>query len=135
MVYPKAFTVRGYASNKHPGWPTVKLGDLLLETTHGSKASKDIEVAAWKARMQRGEVAYVEVISHVEPYGTETIFPEGEQNRTKPEVVRCPGCYQEFQADDFTKMLPDISDIKGTGSKRKWHIKCHQRAFYKSVGG
>jgi hypothetical protein len=73
---PKEYTVRGYASNNYPerpGFRTPRLGDLLLETIHSSKSSKDVEVAAWNERMKRGEVAYIEVISHVEPLGIETI--------------------------------------------------------------
>lgn len=51
--------VSGYASNQHPRYPKVKHGDLLLSTNHGSTASKEVEILAWKARMARGEVAYV----------------------------------------------------------------------------
>jgi peroxiredoxin family protein len=68
------YTVRGYASNQHPKYPEVKYGDLLLETKHATKASADLEVSVWKSRMKRGGVAYIEVISHVEPYDKVTIY-------------------------------------------------------------
>ncbi len=70
-----AYTVRGFASNKHQEYPAVKYGDLLLETVHADKISKDMEVEAWRARLARSDgVAYIEVISHVEPFGTEKIY-------------------------------------------------------------
>lgn len=65
--------VRGYAGNQHPHYPMVKFGDLLVGTTHKDDVSKDMEVAAWKARMARGEVAYIEVINLWDG-GKETIY-------------------------------------------------------------
>ncbi len=57
------WAVRGYASNNHPMCPKVKYGDLLVATTHKGVVSKDMAVAAWRSRMARGEVAYIEVIN------------------------------------------------------------------------
>jgi cell wall-associated NlpC family hydrolase len=64
--------VTGYASNRHPKYPLVKYGDLLVQTVHQTDSSKDIELEVWRARMWRGEVAYVTVINKW-TYESETI--------------------------------------------------------------
>lgn len=61
-----AYTIRAYR-------PPNRGGGLLIETVHATAASRDIEVAAFRDRMRRGEVAHIEVIEHVEPFERRTI--------------------------------------------------------------
>lgn len=64
--------VRGYKGQK-----------LLLETWHRGDSSKDAEIAAWKARMRRGEVSHVEVVNRNRPFdGVTTIYPEAPSETT-----------------------------------------------------
>lgn len=67
------YTVRGYASRNHPkGAPP---GSLLLETTHRDKHSRDLEVWAWLSRIVKGDgVEHIEIISHVPPFWSKTIY-------------------------------------------------------------
>ena len=58
--------------------PPNKGGGLLIETVHKGEASRDAELAAFQARMKRGEISHVEVISFVEPYGVTTIYERRE---------------------------------------------------------
>jgi len=67
------WSVIGFASDNHPH-PKVKRGDLLVATKHDTDGSKDVTVLAWKARMERGDVAYVKV-TNLKTYQTETIYP------------------------------------------------------------
>lgn len=55
------YRIRGYA-------PTNQGGELLLETVHASEASRDIEIAAWRARIRRGEVSHIEVVDLQKPF-------------------------------------------------------------------
>lgn len=59
------YTIRAYR-------PPNQGGGLDIETVHVGTASRDIEIAAFRARMARGEIDYIEVITHVEPFGTVT---------------------------------------------------------------
>ena len=61
------YTIRAYS-------PTNQGGGLDRETVHVGTASRDIEISAFRARMARGEIRKIEVISHIEPFGTETYF-------------------------------------------------------------
>lgn len=66
------YTIRAY----WPGnalFPKVPNG-LAIETTHTTEASRDIEILVFRDRIKRGDLSYIEVISHVEPFVTETIF-------------------------------------------------------------
>jgi hypothetical protein len=67
------YTIRAYR-------PTNQGGGLDIETVHKGTASRDIEIAAFKSRMARGEISYIEVIAHVEPYGTTTINASHERS-------------------------------------------------------
>ena len=61
------YTIRAYRA-------TNQGGGVLMETVHVGTASRDMEIAAYRARMRRGDVAKIEVIAHVEPYGTMTLY-------------------------------------------------------------
>lgn len=74
------YQVTGYASELHPGAPHIKYGDTLCITHHSSEVSKDIEVLAWKSRMAKGEVAYIEVMDLVPPFKCQRIYPN--ENRS-----------------------------------------------------
>lgn len=63
------YAIRGFSSTARG----YKFGTLLLETTHQTEGSKDVEVSAWRERMKRGEVAYIEVTRLTSPYGMERI--------------------------------------------------------------
>lgn len=54
--------------------PPNKGGGLAIETVHVGTASRDIEIGAFKARMARGEISHIEVVTHIEPFGTMTIW-------------------------------------------------------------
>jgi hypothetical protein len=54
------FRVRGFAGGRHPNH--IRVGTLLLETTHSSESSASAEIEAWKTRMNRGEVSHAELI-------------------------------------------------------------------------
>ena len=49
-------------------------GELDSESVHSTEASRDVEVMAYKARMARGEVAYIEVTNSATPQRTERIY-------------------------------------------------------------
>lgn len=71
------FKIRGYAGPRHP---SLRLGTLLLETTHNGEASAYIEIEAWKTRMRGGYVTHVELVD-LRPGGKLTnlmIYPETE---------------------------------------------------------
>jgi hypothetical protein len=57
------YTIRAY-------YPPNKGGGLAIETVHVGQASRDIEIAAFKTRMARGEIGHIEVIEHIEPFRT-----------------------------------------------------------------
>lgn len=61
------YTIRAYR-------PPNQGGGLLIETVHKGTASRDIEVSVFKDRMARGEVDHIEIIAHVEPFGTTTLY-------------------------------------------------------------
>lgn len=63
------YTIRAY-------YPPNRGGGLAIETVHVGETSRDMEIGAFKARMARGEISHIDVIAHVEPYGTTTIFAE-----------------------------------------------------------
>lgn len=54
--------------------PPNKGGGLAIETVHVGIPSRDMEISAFKARMARGEISHIEVISHIEPFGIMTIY-------------------------------------------------------------
>lgn len=58
----KAYTILAYR-------PTNQGGGLLLETVHSTAASRDVEIAALRERMRRGEVGCIDVIDHTNPFG------------------------------------------------------------------
>jgi hypothetical protein len=60
------FNVKGYASARHS---CGRYGALLMHTWHASAASAEIELSVWQDRMKRGDVAYAELISYVDPPG------------------------------------------------------------------
>ena len=64
------FSIRAYAGGKHP---TVRPLDLVIWTTHGNAASRNIEIAAFRGRMAKGEIAFIEVLDH-ENATTETVY-------------------------------------------------------------
>jgi hypothetical protein len=43
----------------------------------------------------------------------------------------CPGCLQKFETDAITGVLPNPQI--GMGPKRRWHIHCHQKEYYRSM--
>jgi hypothetical protein len=51
--------VRGYAGRRHP---SVRVGELLVETWHVGDGSMQTEVVVWRMRMKKGECSRVEVI-------------------------------------------------------------------------
>lgn len=55
-------------------YPPNRGGGLAIETGHDGLASRDIEIAVFRERIKRGEISHIEVTSHVEPFGTETIW-------------------------------------------------------------
>ena len=61
------YTIRAF-------YPPNRGGGLADETVHVGTASRDIEISVFRERMARGEISHIEVTSHVEPYGTETIY-------------------------------------------------------------
>jgi len=61
------YTIRAFA-------PPNRGGELLIETWHRGRASRDIEIATFRERMKRGEVSYIDVTSHIDPVGTERIY-------------------------------------------------------------
>lgn len=61
------YTIKAYAA-------TNQGGGLVMETVHVGTASRDVEIAAFRTRMARREISYIEVIAHVEPFGTERIY-------------------------------------------------------------
>ena len=62
------YTIRAY-------YPPNRGGGLALETVHVGIHSRDTEIAVFRERMARGELSHIEVISHIEPFGTETLYP------------------------------------------------------------
>lgn len=54
MSHDWDYRIRGYR-------PPNQGGGLLLETVHRGEASRDIEIAAWRERIRRGEVDHIEV--------------------------------------------------------------------------
>lgn len=69
-----AYTIRAYR-------PPNQGGGLLMETVHATQASRDVEIAAWKSRMRRGEIDHIDVIAHVEPYGVTTRYAGESQEK------------------------------------------------------
>lgn len=67
--------------------PPNQGGGLLIETVHRGESSRDMEIDVFRARMARGEVGHIDVISLVPPYGTETIYPVILPAKT-PEAVK-----------------------------------------------
>jgi hypothetical protein len=63
------FKIRGFAGPRHPY--NVPPGAFLMETNHFSEASAAIEITAWQSRIERGEVAYVE-LDDLRPMGVLT---------------------------------------------------------------
>jgi hypothetical protein len=57
------YTIRAYR-------PPNQGGGLVLETVHVGTASRDMEISVFRDRMARGEIGYIDVIAHVEPYDT-----------------------------------------------------------------
>jgi hypothetical protein len=69
------YEIKGYSGPQHPAVLARRMliGDLILDTYHLGEHSRDIEVAVWRDRLERGEASRIEVISLIEPYGMETI--------------------------------------------------------------
>jgi len=63
------YTIRAY-------FPPNQGGGLALETVHVGTHSRDMEIAAFRTRMGRGEISHIEVIAHVEPFDTSVIYGE-----------------------------------------------------------
>lgn len=63
------YRISGYAGAKHP---QAAPNTLLLSTWHIGQSSRDMEIAAWRARMKRGEVSYI-TVTDVAAGVTETI--------------------------------------------------------------
>lgn len=66
------YVICGYAANGHPAFPHISEGDLLVKTWHVGESSRDMEIAAWKERMKRGEVSYI-TVTDTRTNETETI--------------------------------------------------------------
>lgn len=58
------YTIRAYNAR----------GDLIIETTHATEVSRDIEIEVFQTRMKRNEVACIDVIAHVEPFDTRRLY-------------------------------------------------------------
>lgn len=61
------YTIRAY-------WPPNRGGGLAIETVHATEISRDIEIAAFQSRISRHEIDYIDVIAHIEPFGTTRIW-------------------------------------------------------------
>jgi hypothetical protein len=55
------FTIRGYAGTKHK---TLPARALTLITTHETESSAYVEIEAYRSRIERGEIGYVELIDN-----------------------------------------------------------------------
>lgn len=64
------YSLKAYAGGKHP---TALPLALILHTTHQSKASLDIEIAACTARGERKEIAYIQILDHANAE-TKTVY-------------------------------------------------------------
>lgn len=74
-----AYTIRAYR-------PTNKGGELVIETLHTNEQSRDAEISVFRERMARGEIDRIDVIAHVEPFDTRSLFTgddDGERERTE----------------------------------------------------
>ena len=47
---------------------------LAIETVHATEVSRDVEITAFRERMKRSEIGYIDVIDLISPYGIETIY-------------------------------------------------------------
>lgn len=74
MITPD-YEIKGYAGARHAAVRDgrARAGDLLLHTWHIGESSRDMEIAAWRSRMARGEVSHIEVIDK-RAKTTETIY-------------------------------------------------------------
>ena len=54
------YSIKAYAGRKHAD----PFGSLVLHTWHRTEGSRDIEIAAFRARMRRGEISSIDVIDH-----------------------------------------------------------------------
>lgn len=54
-------------------YPLNRGGHLAIHTWHDGTASRDMEIAAFRERMRRGEIGHIEVIAYVEPVGVTTL--------------------------------------------------------------
>jgi hypothetical protein len=61
------YTIRAYR-------PPNQGGGLLIETLHVGTVSRDIELSVYRDRMARGEIDHLELIEHIEPFGTTMIY-------------------------------------------------------------
>jgi hypothetical protein len=48
--------------------------------------------------------------------------------------THCPGCRQPFADGDLVELLPNPYR-KDDKPPRRWHLQCHQKAYYKASGG
>jgi hypothetical protein len=71
------YTIRAYypPNAQFPRIPNA----LAIETVHAGVGSRDVEILVFRDRMRRGDFSHIEVITHIPPFGTETIYPEGDR--------------------------------------------------------
>lgn len=68
------YEIKSYAGSRHPRVKEglMRLNSMVLHTWHIGEASRDIEVAAYRERMKRGEITHIEVIN-CDTHETETL--------------------------------------------------------------
>jgi hypothetical protein len=69
---PWAYTIRAFPGGKHPTRPGLVNHPCMI-TTHMTKTSRDIEIAAYRDRMARNEISHIEVLDH-DKANTETLY-------------------------------------------------------------
>jgi hypothetical protein len=42
---------------------------VVIETWHTTAGSRDVEIAAFEERIERGEISHIVVTNHVSPFG------------------------------------------------------------------
>ena len=46
---------------------------------------------------------------------------------------KCPGCREAFQPGDIMGWLPDPETDHSDAPRRRWHLRCHQDAYYRAM--